>query len=60
VLLGNGFSVRVAECGLAELTLSGSVTQVTSSVVHQPCGCDTSAFPSQAVLIHFLKFLKSN
>lgn len=29
VLLGNGFSVRVAECGLAELTLSGSVTQLS-------------------------------
>ncbi|KAG8069956.1 hypothetical protein GUJ93_ZPchr0006g40873 [Zizania palustris] len=29
VLLGNGFSVRVAECGLAELMLSGSVTQLS-------------------------------
>ena len=32
VLLGNGFSVRVAECGLTVLMLSSSVTQVSSSI----------------------------
>jgi hypothetical protein len=36
VLLGNEFSVRVAECGLSVLMLSSSVTQVTSSIRYKP------------------------